>query len=81
MTLSKLNEQGHTADALAPRADEGRGKLRKGMGRQASHVIHAYPNGANPPVSACDGTERAGRPGELKHLSTQRKSNQLRFPK
>ena len=31
MTLSKLSEQGHTADALAPRADEGRGKLRKGM--------------------------------------------------
>ena len=33
MTLSKLSEQGHTADALAPRADEGRGKLRKGMVR------------------------------------------------
>ena len=46
MTLSKLSEQGHTADALAPRADEGRGKLRKGMGRSKHPVIHAYPNGA-----------------------------------
>ena len=58
MTLSKLSEQGHTADALAPRADEVRGKLRKGMGRSKHPVIHAYPNGATHHQS-CDGTKEA----------------------
>ena len=48
MTLSKLSEQGHTADALAPRADEGRGKLRKGMVRSKHPVTHTFPNGGNP---------------------------------
>lgn len=44
--------------ALAPRADEGRGKLRKGMGRSKHPVIHAYPNGATHHQS-CDGTKEA----------------------
>ncbi len=39
MTLSKLSEQWHTEDALAPRAEEGRGKLLKGMGRSKHPVI------------------------------------------
>ena len=46
MTLSKLSEQGHTADALAPRADEGRGKLRKFTGIRKQEVIRECPNGA-----------------------------------
>jgi hypothetical protein len=32
-------------DALAPRADEGRGKLRKVMGSRKQALIHEYPNG------------------------------------
>ena len=58
MTLSKLSEQGHTADALAPRADEGRGKLRKGMGKSKHLLIHTSPNGATHHQS-CDGTKEA----------------------
>ena len=46
MTLSKLSEQGHTADALAPRADEGRGKLRKAPGSGKHTLIRRCPNGA-----------------------------------
>ena len=32
-------------DALAPRAEEGRGKLRKVMGSRKQALIHEYPNG------------------------------------
>ena len=31
-------------NALAPRADEGRDKLRKAMGRSKYPLIHRYPN-------------------------------------
>ena len=31
-------------NALAPRADEGRDKLRKAMGRSKYPIIHRYPN-------------------------------------
>ena len=31
-------------NALAPRADEGRDKLRKAMGRSKYPTIHRYPN-------------------------------------
>ena len=33
-------------DALALRTDEGRGKLRKAMGRGKHSLIHRSPNGA-----------------------------------
>ena len=32
-------------DYLEPRADEGRGKLRKAMGRCTRSLIHRFPNG------------------------------------
>ena len=36
----------HRANALAPGADEGRGKLRKASGRRTQPLIRRYPNGA-----------------------------------
>ncbi|EIW22380.1 hypothetical protein FA11_4658, partial [Pelosinus fermentans A11] len=36
---------GHTVDALAPRAEEGRGKLRKVTGNRKQVLIREYPNG------------------------------------
>ena len=44
--LSKSSWKGHTADAWASRVEEGRGKLRKGMGSRKQALIHARPNGA-----------------------------------
>ena len=44
MTLSKSSDQGHTADALAPGADEGRGKLRKARVGASMPVIRRFPN-------------------------------------
>lgn len=41
-----LSYKGHTVDALALRVDEGRGKLRKGMGSRKQAMIHTSPNGA-----------------------------------
>ena len=66
-------------DALAPGADEGRGKLRKGTGKSKHLEIRTYPYGATRQVKTCH-PEKGGRPGELKHLSTRRKRNQTRYP-
>jgi len=38
--------QGTRVDALAHRGEEGRGKLRKAMGRRKRPLIHGSPNGA-----------------------------------
>ena len=38
-------EEGHLVDALAIRGEEGRGTLRKVMGRWEQSVIREYPNG------------------------------------
>ena len=42
----RLRYKGHTVDALALTADEGRGKLRKAAGRCKLPLIRRYPNGA-----------------------------------
>ena len=44
-------------------------------GRQRTMDIRMGQPGGRNPV-----TRKGGRPGELKHLSSQRKSNQKRFP-
>ena len=39
-----LSYKEHRENALAPRAEEGRDKLRKAMGRSKYSAIHRYPN-------------------------------------
>ena len=46
---------GHEVDALAPRADEGRGRLRKASGSREQTLIRGCPNGETPP-------EKSGAP-------------------
>ena len=41
----KSSEEEHRADAQAPSADEGRGKLRKATGSRKQAEIRRYPNG------------------------------------
>ena len=45
VTRHKSSYEGHTVDALAPRAEEGRGKLRKARGNRKQVLIPRYPNG------------------------------------
>ena len=40
----RLSYYEHREDTLTPRADEGRDKLRKAMGRSKYSLIHRYPN-------------------------------------
>ena len=37
--------EGHLVDALVPRGDEGRGRLRKATGSCQQALIRGYPNG------------------------------------
>ena len=46
IAASGESKKGRTADALAPEGEEGRGKLRKSMGRSKHPLIHGCPNGA-----------------------------------
>ena len=41
---NRLSYKEHRENALAPRAEEGRDKLRKAMGRSKYPLIHRYPN-------------------------------------
>ena len=50
-----LSYDGRTVDALASRADEGRGRLRQAAGSRQQALIRGYPNGATHPES-CPGT-------------------------
>ena len=70
-------------DALAILAEEGRGKLRKAADRCKQPLTRIYPNGWTLQwlCTVIYISEYRGAPGELKHLSTQRKSNQTRFSK
>ena len=43
-TQKEVKLQEHREDTLTPRADEGRDKLRKAMGRSKYSLIHRYPN-------------------------------------
>ena len=79
-----LSRKEHRADALALRADERRGKLRKAVGRRKQPAIHGYLNGetrlgrSQSPYTESIGIR--GAPGELKHLSSRRKRKKTRFP-
>jgi hypothetical protein len=62
---------------LAPNADEGRGSLRKASGSREQALIRGYPNGetrgGEPTTPRAESIGVRREPGELKHLSTQRK--------
>ena len=70
-------------DALAVRGDERRGSLRKASGSRQTDFDPEMSEWGNPPnvswVSCTEYIGVGGEPGELKHLSTPRKRNQLRF--
>ena len=76
------SEEAHTVDALAVRGDERRGSLRKASGSRQTDFDPEMSEWGNPPlgVSCTEYIGVGGEPGELKHLSNQRKRNQLRFP-
>ena len=64
-------------DALASPDEEGRVKLRKATGSRTQALIRRYPNGATPLPSGRDPDLSGGQRGELKHLSTPRKREQV----
>ena len=69
-------------DASALRSDEGRGKLRKASGSGTHALYPKMSEWGNPPVYLVRPGEYIASPserGEVKHLSTLRKRNQLRF--
>ena len=72
-------------DALALRADERRDKLRKATVRSKYPLTRRYLNGETrqDELLSLHGEYIAmqGEPGELKHLSNQRKRKKHRFPK
>ena len=72
-------------DALALRADERRDKLRKAAVRSKYPMIRRYLNGETrlEKLQSLYGEYIAMQrePGELKHLSSQRKRKKHRFPK
>ena len=71
-------------DALAVRGDEGRCSMRNASGSLQTSFDPEVSEWGNPPdISQVSYTEYIGvrgEPGELKHLSTQRKRNQPRSP-
>ena len=76
------SDEACTVDALAARGDEGRCSLRKASGSRQTDFDPEMSEWGNPPlgVSCTEYIGAGGEPGELKHLSNQRKRNQLRFP-
>ena len=79
-----LSNKERRVDALALRADERRDKLRKAAVRSKYPLTRRYLNGEtrqSKPLSLHDESIVMQRePGELKHLSTQRKRKKNRFP-
>ena len=67
---------------MAVRGDEGRCSLRKASGSRLTDFDPEMSEWGNPParVSCTEYIGVGGERGELKHLSTLRKRNQLRFP-
>ena len=74
----------HVVDALAVRGDERRNSLRKAPGRRQISCDPEISEWGNPPakrrVLHDEYIVMQGERGEVKHLSTLRKRNQLRFP-
>ena len=67
--------QGRVEDVLAPKGDEGRGRLRKARGSCQTSVDPGIPELLQSEFIGLQ-SER----GELKHLSTHRKRKQERLP-
>jgi hypothetical protein len=65
-------------DALTVRGDEGRTRLRKAMGSCQEALIHGFPNGTTQCVMHIILFIESER-SEVKHLSSFRKRNQMRF--
>ena len=82
-SYDRSSEEERRVDALALRADERRDKLRKASGRSKYPLIRRYLNGEtrqSKPLSSIRQSITYGRePGELKHLSSQRKRKKTRF--
>jgi len=75
------SEKVRTVDAWARTGEEGRGKLRKASGSCKQAEIRRCPNGETRRGSYPVTPLGESQPGELKHLSTWRKRNQMkRFP-
>jgi hypothetical protein len=74
----------HMVDALAVRGDERRVSLRKASGRRQQSCDPEMSEWGNPPtvrsVSQHEYIVLRSERGEVKHLSTLRNRNQLRFP-
>ena len=68
-------------DALELFGEEGRGKLREASVRSKHPLIRGCPNGVtHAHVAYHMAKPYEARPGELNHLSTQRKRNQNEIP-
>ena len=81
-SYDRSSEEERRVDALALRADERRDKLRKASGRSKYPLIRRYLNGETRQGNLSSIHEYIvyGRePGELKHLSSQRKRKKTRF--
>ena len=87
----RLSYEERMVDALAVEVDERRGQRRYAPGRCKQPLIRGFPNGetltGDKPVNVGvkagpKGPEIAPsrQPREVKHLSTWRKRNQMRFP-
>ena len=78
--INWLSYKERRVDALALRADERRDKLRKASGRSKYPLIRRYLNGETwlrrPQSSYGEYIAMRREPGELKHLSSQRKRKQ-----
>lgn len=64
---------------MALAAEDGRGKTAISPGEVSSNLSRGFPNGATHLVKS-QVLFLEWKPGELKHLSTLRKRNRMRFP-
>ncbi len=77
-----ISDLGHKKDALGHAGDEGRKGHERSRGAAKRALSRECPNGETPQKKFCDASVSkvavAGKPRELKHLSTSRKRNQAR---
>ncbi len=64
-------------DALAPGAEEGRGKLRKGTGKSKHLLSRTCPNGATRQEKSCHPKGRQTRGTETSKYPEEEKSNEI----
>ena len=76
-SYDRSSEEERRVDALALRADERRDKLRKASGR--SKYLNGETRQRRPLSSIRQSITYGREPGELKHLSSQRKRKKTRF--